>query len=267
MIRQCALLGLASAVVAFAADPARAAVTTFTDSTFDLSNYSVTSYAGAAGFTTAFAQSTGVGGVGTALQTSYEKTGSTSPAARFHALNSTFVYDPSASGEILSIDAAFDQKLSLFHNTTQVNLAGAAASVRVLAEQDGNLYLAARNAFTGLPFDSFVSVAGSGFVASDFLLFDTANPFAPRTLTGLDFAGSAITFGFELAHFGVLVNGGPSTGLVRSKMTIDNFQLTLNTQDPTGAVPEPATWFLMIAGFGLAGASLRKARRVGPALV
>lgn len=266
MIRHCALLGLASFALAFAADPARAAVTTFTDNTFDLANSSVTSYAGSAGFTTAFARSTGVGGIGTALQTSYEKTGSTSPSARFQALNSSFVYDPSASGEILSIDAAFDQRLSLFHDTTQVNLAGAAAQVRVLAEQDGNTYLAIRTAFTGLPFDSFTSVAGSGFVASDFTLFDSAAPFAPRTLTGLDFAGSAVMFGFELGHFGVLVNGGPSTGLVRSKMTIDNFQLTLNTQDRTGAVPEPATWFLMIADFGLAGAPVRRSRQAAPAL-
>jgi len=266
MIRHCALLGLASIVLAVAADPARAAVTTFTDSTFNLADYSVTTYTGAAGYTTAVVQTTGAGGVGTALQTSYEKTGSTSPSARFHALNSSFVYDPSVSGEILSIDAALDEKVSLFHNTTQVNLAGAFASVRILAEQDGKLYLAARNTATGLAFDSFVSAASSGFVASNFTLFDTANPFAPRTLTGLDFGGSAITFGFELAHFGVLVNGGPSTGLVRSKMAIDNLKITLNTQDRTGAVPEPATWALMIAGFGLAGAALRRSRQVGLAL-
>jgi hypothetical protein len=266
MIRHCALLGLASIVLTFAADPARAAVTTFSDSTFNLADYSVTTYTGAAGFTTAFAQSTGVGGVGTALQTSYEKTGSTSPAARFHALNSSFVYDPSASGDILSIDMALDQRVSLFHNATQVNLASAGAQVRILAEQDGKLYLAARNAFTGLPFDSFISAASSGFLANEFTLFDTANPFAPRTLTGLDFGGSAITFGFELAHFGVLSNGGPSTGLVRSKMAIDNLKITLNTQDRTGAVPEPATWALMIAGFGLAGAALRRSRQAAAAL-
>jgi hypothetical protein len=35
---------------------------------------------------------------------------------------------------------------------------------------------------------------------------------------------------------------------------------TLLTQPVTGAVPEPASWALMIAGFGFAGASLRRRR-------
>lgn len=39
---------------------------------------------------------------------------------------------------------------------------------------------------------------------------------------------------------------------------IDNF--ALRAVDPTGAVPEPATWALMIGGFGLAGSTLRRRR-------
>jgi len=104
-------------------------------------------------------------------------------------------------------------------------------------------------------------VTSTGFVANDFSLFNPADPFAPRTLRELDFAGSAITFGIEIAHFGVTVNGGPSTGLVRSNMGLDNLKLTLHTADPITAVPEPAAWLLMISGFGLAGAGLRSARR------
>ncbi len=39
---------------------------------------------------------------------------------------------------------------------------------------------------------------------------------------------------------------------------------TLGVFSPTGGVPEPAAWTLMLSGFGLAGASLRR-RRTAPA--
>lgn len=261
MIRTSTLVSLAALSLVAICDPARAATVVFSDSTFDNADYTHFTYTGGAGFTTSVGQ--GGPGADPVLVTTYEKTGPTSPSARFLSLNNTFVYDPSVQGAILSIDVAFDQQISLFHNTTPVNLAGGTAQARLLAEQDGKIYMAVHNAFTGLPFDSEYHVASTGFTANEFLLFDPANPFAPRTLTGLDFTGGAITFGFETAHFGVLVNGGPSTGLVRSRISTDDFRLTLNTQDPVGAAPEPATWLLMIGGFGLAGAALRRTRPSG----
>lgn len=266
MIRKTALSAVAALALAATAAPAHAASVVFSDTTLNPADYAVTTYTGAAGFTTNAFQATGVGGAGTSLATSYEKQGPTSPAARFQALNSDFVYDPSASGAIQSIDVAFDGFISLYHDLTMVNLANGSAQARVIAQQDGNLYMAARNVFQGLPFESWYHVATTGFVASDFTLFNPANPFAPRTPPNLDFTGSAITFGFEIAHFGVTVGGGPSTGLVRSTMALDNFQLTLNTQDPVGGIPEPTTWLLMIGGFGLAGAALRRSRRSEGAL-
>ena len=41
----------------------------------------------------------------------------------------------------------------------------------------------------------------------------------------------------------------------------------LDVRLDTAAVPEPATWALMIAGFGLAGAALRRRREFTPAAV
>ncbi len=43
------------------------------------------------------------------------------------------------------------------------------------------------------------------------------------------------------------------------------WSLILTTSD-VGAVPEPATWAMMIGGFGLVGASLRRMRKARPAL-
>lgn len=42
-------------------------------------------------------------------------------------------------------------------------------------------------------------------------------------------------------------------------LAVDNVSLAFTTA-PTGAVPEPATWAMMIAGFGIAGAALRRKR-------
>lgn len=51
--------------------------------------------------------------------------------------------------------------------------------------------------------------------------------------------------------------GGPNGG-----MYLDNIAIYDPSEVVSGAVPEPATWALMISGFGLAGATLRRRARV-----
>jgi hypothetical protein len=71
------------------------------------------------------------------------------------------------------------------------------------------------------------------------------------TISGLAIAPGE-TFGFRWTD---LNSGGNDHGLA-----IDDLRLTATVA--TAAVPEPATWAMMIAGFGLAGATLRaRARR------
>lgn len=63
------------------------------------------------------------------------------------------------------------------------------------------------------------------------------------------FAGQLVNLRFQFQSDYFAFNDG---------VLFDNVTVT---GTPTSAVPEPATWAMMIAGFGLAGASIRSARR------
>lgn len=260
---KCALF--AAAVLAVAS-PAVAGTVVFSDTTMSLGDYVTTSYADPEFNTSFIAQPEAV------------VTGYTAPygvmaaanAPRFQFLNSGFVYDPSASGEILSIDASLDQALAVYYVNQTVSLANATRQLRILAQQDGKLYEAQRNLQTGMPFNSWYGTSVAGLTEADFLFFDPANPNASRTLTGLDFAGGAITFGFELVHFRVTATGNTNPAdTITSYFWADNFELSVNTLDPTGdpagAIPEPTTWAMLILGFGLSGAVVRRRRAVASA--
>ena len=247
---------LAAAALAVAA-PAFAATTTFVDADMALSGYNFTTYTSGPGYTTETNQAVGNGG-GTSFEALYAKVGQTTLTPRFQGLSKTFIYDPSTQGAITTIDTSIDHFLAITSNgapvTGIVNL-----PVRLLAQQDGKLYDTFRIPSTVYTFSGWTSVSFTGLTAADFLLFNPLAPYANRVLTGLDFAGSAITFGFEVLPTGVLTNGGPSTGSIRSAHRLDNFSVTVNSVGVT-AVPEPATWAMLISGFALAGAALRRRR-------
>lgn len=107
--------------------------------------------------------------------------------------------------------------------------------------------------------------AGLAFTETEFRLFrGTATE---ATLTFVDTAGEVFqqTFGIPsngffsaraidgqlIDYFSIAVNG--TVGDVR--------QVRIGGVQPTGAIPEPGAWALMILGFGGAGAALRHRRR------
>lgn len=98
---------------------------------------------------------------------------------------------------------------------------------------------------------------GKGFACFDF------DPNIAANVSNLTFDINATSGVFDLAQ------GGPHLKILWSNnATKDQKVGDLFSQDipfshdtPVSAVPEPATWAMMIAGFGLAGAAIRRRRQ------
>lgn len=114
--------------------------------------------------------------------------------------------------------------------------------------------------------------SGTALLASTYLLTNTSgyavntDSFAiPSTLLGsgtysLVLANAHDNYGADNIRWDV--NSGPSTALVRTNFgPFEGYQLSNAFQvlgSVSGAVPEPATWALLLVGFGLVGVLLRR---------
>jgi hypothetical protein len=83
---------------------------------------------------------------------------------------------------------------------------------------------------------------------TNFSYSDTLVDFGSSPWASLAHSGSTLTVAFRAAGAGWQGGGDESWGL-------DNFSVTASG---TPGVPEPAAWGMMIGGFGLAGAALRR---------
>ncbi|WP_341901684.1 PEPxxWA-CTERM sorting domain-containing protein [Sandarakinorhabdus limnophila] len=69
--------------------------------------------------------------------------------------------------------------------------------------------------------------------------------------------------GLDLSTFGIASGGTVSSlrlGFLTNNQTIASTSLVgaLNPQAVGGAIPEPATWAMLLTGFGLVGATMRR---------
>ncbi len=118
------------------------------------------------------------------------------------------------------------------------------------------------------------------------IFLDNSTPNGGSQPAGLDFSGGLnfLTLSPGLGQMFWIGDGLTGTGSGLSQIfiapagatrlflgTVDGFEwsnnsgaydVTVNYAGLGGAVPEPATWAMMVAGFGLAGAAMRRRRTI-----
>jgi hypothetical protein len=246
MTHRSGLFGLAALALALsiAAYPAHASVT-LTDTTFDLSGYAMVTYKSDAASTFTATQCPSCGNntpEGLSIATSLPNGG----GLTLGFINTGFVYDPTSQGEIDSLFAFVSKDLTSLIAATSGN------TFRPLIEQGGIYYMATLNG------ENVVGPTTTGF--RDIFGMLTAASFSRYDFTTGGFLAGNPSFSTGEMRFGLaqLTIGAPPghTGSIR----YDTLRFDITSTPPAAAVPEPATWMMMIAGFGLAGVSLRRRR-------
>ncbi len=234
LLASIALLGLVTAPSVVRAGQ------TFTDSTFNLANYTQAFYVSDPTATVNVSQALTGGNPGSALQVLANVPAGNGFSAAEAFANNSFVYDPSAHGALLSVDAAGDKYL---HNNVTLYTNG----FRPLILQGGNYYYA----LLTVPAikDTWLSATQSGLAASDFSLFDFTTGITDTTQHP-DFTGGVMQFG--------LLNRFTQNSTMSSPWDIRYDNLTIGIH----AVPE-ASSAVAFAGMlvGGAGIFLRKRAR------
>lgn len=212
--------------------PADAGVV-FSDSQFDLANYTATAYSSGVVATT-IAQ-TSNGNPGSALQTSWTATGAFDLANGM--LRSSFFYNPAVSGAIASIDVSIDRYGSRTINGALTPFS--TYTLRPLIFQNGNFYEAVSSPVNAISdgVNVWVTLQLNSLAAADFGLYDFSTGVRNSAINP-DF-NAGMTFGFISA-----VSFGAS-GVTVAETRNDNWIVRVNT------VSEPSG---LIAGLGLVAA-------------
>jgi len=201
------------------------------------------------------------------------------------AANVTYVGDDSGAGTITSIDqlvhfnflnpdgsvngTSFDAILNLTATTGAATVVGGSSALLPVTNGRATFTALSPVSWNGSTGTNLLTVDFSGGVLSAILggstaTYGTSTPpfsvnftsdfldFSTSTERDLAFAINAINPKVGFAFGGGRLNQGSLSG---------NFGSDATSGNPQGVVPEPASWALMFAGFGLIGGVLRSQRR------
>jgi PEP-CTERM motif len=229
---------------------ASAGTVNFSDGTFSPADYDTAFvFQGGVGNTASFAQCANCGDPsGTAMQLSLTDS-DVGTGAAIGMINTTFTYNPTTQGMIISIGASVDKQ---FFNPFPPGNTTFGNNFRPLIEQGGNFYAAAIN--DGFQFgpglSDYRAMSNPNLLAVDFDQYDpTTGLFDPAAHP--DFASGLMMFGL-MQSVGASFTPTPSPILVN----YDNLGIGI-----TSGVPEPSTWALALLGFaGLGFVGYRNAK-------
>jgi hypothetical protein len=229
-----AMLACGMAISATLSAAGSAHATTFTDSTFNYSDYSsnpfTQDYTSGTGTTLTSGQTANGGNPGAAYESVAHIGVNGSVLAT--AVNSSFVYNPGTTGAIGTINALLDRYAG-------GSIAIGSYTLRILVVQDNKLYEAI-SSFPGDNGNVWHTLSTTGITANDFGLFSQSDLAGADFTSHPDFSGDPITLGFAMYRAG-------TTFEYDTTLRADNFSLEIS------AVPEPATWAMMTLGFAGVG--------------
>ena len=159
-----------------------------------------------------------------------------------------------ATVAISSLTAATAANAATFLVTYNVGAVAFNATVTTTDTANANGFFAVTG-LTGTRGGQTVSLLPTGSIGyNDNLIKPTAEYL---TANGLSYSVGTAGYNPYLASVGVYTECGGSTVNCTVSSAIQNFRVTA----VTSAVPETATWGLMIAGFGMMGAAVRTRQR------
>lgn len=232
---------LAAVALVAGAGPALAGVVTYTDTTFNLADYTASpSFSSDPSATLTYSSSAGT------LQ--FVATFTSTPAAEFVSIglaNQFFTYNPATQGAITDFSASVNK--NIFLNPAE----STTSTFHPLVEQDGVFYLASipGPGCTSCTTTGEQTISQSGLTAADFDAYD----FATGAFTGANpnfgVGGDPMLLG--IAQISSLAGAGTQT------ITVQYQDLTLSI----ATVPEPGTVTLL--GLALAGLGFARKRTRG----